>query len=215
MGLDHHFEYQAWYSQALKAVQQLAPDRYDEFRKFYETDPKRKSLVSSNYVIQDYLKFRVIGGKDKDELYEGRHAAVAIHNQLAILASLSTRIDSVLANIEAHLLASFQDAELSTARDLVKTSPRAAGALAGVVLEDHLQKVANARGIKIAKKSPTIGDLNNPLKDAVAYDIPTWRKISCLADIRNLCSHKKSVEPKAEQVIELIDGVNWVIKNVS
>jgi hypothetical protein len=87
--------------------------------------------------------------------------------------------------------------------------------LAGVVLEGYLQKVANAHQVKIAKKSPTISDLNDPLKNTGIYDTATWRKISYLADLRNLCSHKKSADPSAEQAIELIEGVNWVIKNVS
>jgi len=39
-------------------------------------------------------------------------------------------------------------------------------------------------------------------------------KISYLGDIRNICAHKKDVEPTKEQVEELINGVNWVTKNV-
>jgi hypothetical protein len=30
----------------------------------------------------------------------------------------------------------------------------------------------------------------------------------------NLCSHKKEAEPTKEQVQELIDGADWVTKNV-
>ena len=38
------YEYQSWYTKALKVVEILAPDRYQEFRAYYEVDPKRKSL---------------------------------------------------------------------------------------------------------------------------------------------------------------------------
>ena len=49
------YEYQSWYTKALKVVEILAPDRYQEFRAYYEVDPKRKSLGYGTYVIQDFL----------------------------------------------------------------------------------------------------------------------------------------------------------------
>jgi hypothetical protein len=82
------------------------------------------------------------------------------------------------------------------------------------VLERHLQRVAYNHNVTIKKKNPTIAELNDPLKDANVYDTPTWRKIQFLADIRNLCSHNKDKEPSKEQVDELIDGVNLIIKTI-
>ena len=84
----------------------------------------------------------------------------------------------------------------------------------GVVIESHLQKVSGAQGIKISKKNPTIADLNDSLKAASVVDIPAWRKISFLADLRNLCSHKKDTEPTKVQVDELIEGAEWLVKSV-
>ena len=89
------------------------------------------------------------------------------------------------------LYAELQDNEVVVARELIKVNLRAAGALVGVLIEGHLQKVASAHGVTITKKNPTIADLNDPLKAASVIDMPTWRKISFLADLRNLCSHKK------------------------
>ena len=131
-----------------------------------------------------------------------------------ILKAIDDRVDSVLANIEGELYAELQDNEINVARQLMKVSPRAAGALVGVVIEGHLQKVASAHGVKVAKKNPTISDLNDPLKTASVIDTPTWRKISFLADLRNVCSHKKDAEPTKEQVEELIQGAEWLTKNV-
>ena len=91
---------------------------------------------------------------------------------------------------------------------------RAAGALAGVVLERHLQRVAINHGIKITKASPTISDLNDPLKQAGIYGTALWRKIQLLGDLRNLCSHSKKREPKREEIEELISGVNSIIKTI-
>lgn len=103
---------------------------------------------------------------------------------------------------------------METARNLVKVSLRAAGSLAGVVIENHLQKLAKNHAIKVRKKNPTISDLNDPLKNAEVFDTPTWRKVAYLADIRNMCSHKKDAEPTKDQVAELIDGANWLAKNL-
>lgn len=50
------YDYQRWYTKAIKAVESLALGRLEEFRKYYEVDPKRKELGYGNYVIQDYIK---------------------------------------------------------------------------------------------------------------------------------------------------------------
>ena len=62
-------------------------------------------------------------------------------------------------------------------------------------------------GVKVAKKAPVISDLNNALKDADVIDIPQWRFVQHLADIRNLCDHNKKTEPTADQVNDLLAGV--------
>ena len=207
------FEYHAWYTKALAAVRSLAPDRLAEFRGYFEPDPRRKGLGYGNYVIQDYFKnVYPVGHSDFDTKGE---AVNALFCQVAIVRSLLSRVDSVFSGLEIAALAGIQDAELESARQLLKVNVRAAGALAGVLLEAHLQKVCQAHGVRIRKKHPTIADLNNPLKEAAVYDVATWRKVSYLGDVRNLCVHKKESEPSLEQVQELIDGVNSAVKNVS
>jgi hypothetical protein len=208
------YDYQRWYTKALKAVASLAPDRLQEFRRYYEVDPKRKALGYGTYVIQDYIK-GVLPSKFYLPDFDTREQTLTcFFNQLTILMSLTDRIESVLSDIEGELYAELQDSEIVVARQLAKVSLRAAGALMGVVIESHLQKVAFKHGIKVAKKNPTIADFNDPLKAAGVIDTPTWRKISFLADLRNLCSHKKDTEPTKEQVEELIQGAEWLTKNV-
>jgi len=57
------------------------------------------------------------------------------------------------------------DSEIGAARELLENKfLRAAGAVAGVVLEKHLRQVCDDRGLKILKKNPTLGDLNELLK---------------------------------------------------
>lgn len=208
------YEYQSWYTKALRAVQYLASDRLIEFRGYYEIDPKRKSLGYGTYVIQDYFKGVAPSKFNYPEFNSKVQVVQAFVNQLTIFRSIIDRADSLLGNIEVELYAEIQDSEIVVAKQLIKISPRAAGALMGVVIEGHLQKVANSHAIKVAKRNPTISDLNDPLKNATVINTPTWRKITYLADIRNICSHKKDEEPTKEQVQELIDGADWLIKNV-
>ena len=208
--------YQRWYSRALKLVESLAPERLAEFSSYYLIDPKRKLTDAGNYVIQDYIKGICARTNHYDKpLWDTNNLVyIRVSNQMQIIASLSSRIDSVLQDVKGHLFAELQDAELSAANNLMKVSFRAAGSLAGVVLERHLQRTAVNHGITIRKKSPTIADLNDPLKEKGVYEIPMWRKIQLLADLRNLCSHQKSTDPTKEQVEELISGVNLVVKSV-
>ena len=208
------YDYQRWYTKAFKAVASLAADRHAEFRSYYEVDPKRKSLGYGTYVIQDYLKGVAPNSFQHPDFDTRAQVLTCFFNQLTILTAIDERVDSVLANIEGELYAELQDSEVAVARQLAKVSLRAAGALVGVVIEGHLQKVAFVHGVKITKKNPTIADLNDPLKAASVIETPAWRKISFLADLRNICSHKKDAEPTKEQVEELMQGAEWLMKNV-
>jgi len=70
------------------------------------------------------------------------------------------------------------------------------------------------RQLAIAKKNPTIADLNEALKSAGAIDLPQWRFIQHLGDIRNLCDHSRKLEPTADQVADLLVGAKKVTKTV-
>jgi hypothetical protein len=208
------YDYQRWYTKALKVVASLASDRLGEFRSYYEVDPKRKLLGYGTYVIQDFLKGVAPSGYNYENFDTRGQVLTCFFDQITIFKAIIDRADSVLGNIETELYSELQDSEVAVARELAKVNLRAAGALVGVVIEGHLQKVASAHGVKLTKKNPTIADLNDPLKSASVIDTPTWRKISFLADLRNLCSHKKDSDPSKDQVEELIQGAEWLAKNV-
>jgi hypothetical protein len=107
------------------------------------------------------------------------------------------------------------DSEIATARELLKNKfLRAAGAVVGVVLEKHLRQVCDDHAIKITKKDPGISDLNELLKSNSVIDIPQWRHISMLGDIRNICDHNKKTEPTESQVKDLIDGADKMLKSI-
>lgn len=208
--------YQSWYSKALPLIRQVLPERYQEFKEQYKLD-KRKEIDFTTYTISDYLiGLRVTRGYYKEEVVNPFSAfASKFQHQLFILNSATDRIDSLLANIEAVVQAELFSNEIQAAWDLQKKKHlRAAGALAGVTLEAHLAKVCANHGVAFRKKSPTIADYNEALKSNGVIDIPMWRHIQRLGDIRNMCVHSKDRDPTSNEVEDLIRGVERVTGTV-
>ncbi|MFC4815753.1 hypothetical protein [Flavobacterium sp. GCM10023249] len=209
-----HLEYQKWYSKALKIVETFGKERLNDFKSHYEIDSKRKVLGYGTYVIQDYLK-NIAPNSQRFPAFDSQNETLTnFYNQYTILVSIFERFDSTLADIQTTLLYEIQETELSNAKTLLKINLRASGVLAGVILESHLEKVISNHNIKIAKKNPTLSDYNENLKNNDIIDTTTWKKILYLSDIRNLCAHKKEREPNMTEVQELLDGVNWTLKNL-
>jgi hypothetical protein len=117
-----NYDYQCWYTKALKAVATLAPDRHAEFRSYYEIDPKRKSFGYGTFVIQDFLKGVAPSGIHFQNFDSRDQALTCFINQLTLFKSINERIDSVVANIEGELYAELQDSEIVVARQLAKVS---------------------------------------------------------------------------------------------
>ena len=59
-----------------------------------------------------------------------------------------------------------------------------------------------------------ISDFNDLLKNGGVIEVPTWRQIQRLGDLRNLCDHNKQREPTSEEVAEFIDGVEKATKTL-
>lgn len=209
-------EYQAWYSEAKLLVKLLLPDRLSDFVRYYEKPKTRKELTVENYRIEDYLHgLTVTRGWPDEEIVGPKAATPLFQQQLAILKSVSARFESSLFDINQLVQADIFDSELDVARELIKHGfLRAAGAIAGVVLEKHLEQVASNHNLKTRKNNPTISDFNDLLKKGEVLDVPSWRKIQRLGDIRNLCDHNKDREPTKEEVEELVDGVDKFAKNL-
>lgn len=206
-------QYQPWYTQALPVVAVLLPDRAAEFQRQYERDAKRRGVSPSSYVIEDYIHSNMPDyWPDADRIAGVR---TRLSTQVAILSSSISRLDSILANLRGVLQADLFDSELEAARHLEKAGHlRAAGAVAGVILEGHLSEVCALHGIQLTKRDPHISDFSEALKSAGVFDIANWRWMQRLADIRNLCDHKKSRDPTPDEVVELLDGVEKAIKTI-
>jgi hypothetical protein len=212
---DFKSAYQPWYSEAIALLKQLLPDRLTDFIRLYEKPKGRKDLGFENYRIEDALQGLRVTRYGSEVVADTKSAIPHMKQQLAIVSSLKSRFESSLFDIRQLVQADLLDSELDAARELLKHKfLRAAGAVAGVVLERHLLEVCTIRGISITKKNPTISDLNDKLKEAAVIGTPEWRFNQHLGDIRNLCDHNKQQEPSVEQVNDLIAGVAKVTKTV-
>jgi hypothetical protein len=209
--------YQAWYSRSLRVVEQLLPDRYSEFRELYRLDRPPERLTEASYRVSDFIHGTKAptSGLFSEPTFEIADAAQRqFAFQINILKSARSRLDTALADIEGTLQAALLDDELGKATELLKAQHlRSAGVVAGVVLERHLKGVIYNHTIEFSQKIQ-IANLNDALKAAGVYDVPRWRQIQRLGDIRNLCGHDGEREPTHEEVEELIRKTEEIISKV-
>lgn len=208
--------YERWYSEAKALVKQLLPNRLEDFVAHYERPKTRKDITYASYRILDYLQgLTVTTGYEKQKVVGTGAAIPQFRQQLAIVKAIEHRFESSLFDIRQLVQADLFDSDLDAAEELAKKKfTRAAGAMAGVVLERHLAQVCSNHGLKLTKKAPTIADLNDALKQANVIDVPDWRFIQHLGDLRNLCDHNKATEPTIEQANDLISGVRKLSKTL-
>jgi hypothetical protein len=212
--IEYRTAYQRWDTQSLKIIQNLAPDKFDRFVEFFESNSNRKLLDDS---IQEYVRTMTVGnGGYPEELpfNPEEMARMRFLNHLQALDEVSYLVESVLTDIENHLFTELQEKELEAAKTLKPVSLRAAGTLAGVVLERQLRKLALKHSVTIPRPEATIRDLNDPLKLGKVYNFETWRKIQQLGDLYHLCSHRRNRDPKPNEVDDLIAGVRLIIQSV-
>jgi hypothetical protein len=211
---DFHKTYDAWYSESLAVVKQLLPDRVANFVSLYEKPKSRKEINNGNYVIQDFLQGIIVTFRDETKVQLSA-AIPQYRQQMSILEAANARFESVLFDIGQLVRADLFDSEIDAARELLKNKfLRAAGAIGGVVLEKHLHQVCEDHSVAVSKKNPSIGDLNDLLKANSVIDVPQWRYISLMADIRNLSDHDRKVEPTVDQIKDLLDGVSKILKTI-
>lgn len=208
-------KYQGWYSRALRVVEQLLPDRHEEFRALYRPAKPPKELDITTYTISHYLAGVVVRRGVQEVVNPFSVFQHAFNEQINILRSAADRLDSLLADITGVLEAQIFDDELEVAEDLRrKKHLRAAGVVAGVVLERHLKRVVSNHAIAVRKKAPTIADLNDLLKKSEVYDTVQWRGIQRLGDIRNIAGHDRERQPTDAEIDELIRGVEKTTKTL-
>lgn len=207
--------YQSWYSESLVVIKLLLPDRLSDFVKLYEKSKNRKSINSENYVIEDFLQGLIVRNSRQEKIVSQAAAIPQFEQQLNILKSAQRRFESSLFDIEQLIQADLFDSEIDVAKELNKKGfVRGAGAVAGVVLEGHLAQVCKNHKLKIGKKYPAINYFNELLKKHSVIPTQDFRYIQRLADLRNLCDHKKEQNPTKTDIDDLIQGVSKIIKTI-
>lgn len=198
--------YQTWYSRALPLMKQLALDRYAEFQSYYVLDPRYPWGDTTSYVIQDYFR-----GRDSED--SGEQTLRCFRNQLAILKSVSDRLAWGQLDTAEQAERGLQLSLLETARRLNDISERAAGAVAGTVLEGWLKKLSTKHKLKFRKQAPPLREYIDALHAAKVMDIAVHSQATWLAEINDR-SRSPGESPTKLQVRDLIDGTNWLVRNV-
>jgi hypothetical protein len=206
-------KYEGWYTKAMALVKQVVPERTTDFCEAYRR--KSKELTYASYSIDDYLHGLVVtrGGEPVFDVVECFRRRLLV--QIGIVHAAQGFIRSRLRDIRTELQAEILDGDVDGAAALLKSGHlRSAGVICGVALEAHFKSIAERRTLRSKRQKPTLGDWNELLKEATVYDIPTWRLIQHLTDIRNLCGHKAEREPRREEVEDLIRGTRKILKEV-
>ena len=205
-------KYQKWYNVSLAVIKQLLPDRVTDFISAYHQDVKKEKNLT-NYGIEDYILGLTLTAYSKES--NNGFIRSKFELQYQIVSSLPDRLDSSLFEIKQLVESDLFDSEIDAAAMLVKKGfLRGAGAICGVVLEKHLKTVAESHRLKLSKKTPTINDLNELLKNNNVIDVAQWRHLQYLGDLRNLCDHDKTTEPTKNNLNDLISGVQKVLKMI-
>ena len=191
---DYKKKYQVWYARAIRVVKILAPERLAEFEEYYTGKKNIKSL--------DYLTAGIT------HYFQGIISTRGFNEQ--------DNLEDVLFNIESEIHYGIFKSELDAAKQILSSGQlRAAGAIAGVVIEGHLKLVCANHEIKFRKQNPTISDFNDALKKEKVIDTVMWRLISRTGDIRNYCVHSKERDPTKDEVEDIIRDAAKIISEVA
>ncbi len=213
---DINLEYERWYTKSVNLIKVLLPERLNDFKKFYYQE-NRKSINHSNYTMTDFMMGIPLLSSSFAVFADDLSQVVNTYkSQLNILASVEECFESNLFEIKQILQSNVFGDELDAAIELNKNGfARAAGAMAGVVLERHLLSVLlKYPEIKLLKKDHSINGYNAILLNNKIINSSQKINIDYLSSIRNKCTHPKNDEPKSAEVSDLIEGVAKVIKTI-
>ena len=184
--------YQKWYSKCLPLLRQIAPERLDEFVELYKVE-KRREINVTTYGISDYLQGVSTTSYGKAENYIGTFIS-KIQIQLGIIESITEIINNKLSDLVGLLQVEIFNSEIDAAEELNKKKHhRAAGTLAGVVLETHLKTVCRNHKIKLAKRNPALSDYNDALKNDGIVDLRVGDLFNILG-IYRICAHIPKID---------------------
>ncbi len=217
VGIEEEFEleshYSDWFTRASLLVQQVIPHRSLEFESLYYAPGSRIFIDDQTMTIQDWI----LGRKPESMTWDdfNRRMFILFNLQYQIFDSIGEVLRSAVANIKGLLRADLFADELEESRELLaKGFVRAAGAVAGVVLEHKLSAACTDNGVILDKRKPALGDLVVALRDAEALSEDDAALLFRLTSLRNKFSHARAQEPDESDAEELVRGVQKVFQSV-
>ena len=211
---DVNERYQVWYSQTLRLVECVLWERRREFESYYRSDQESRDQPATISAILGSLSGTRASGEKREALaglfdpgLERGTFLRLLGMQLAILASA---VPLLLAEERR------PDRELQAARRLLsKGHRRAAGVVAGFVLERHLSTVAQRHDLALPKSGPSsLRRLHRSLRKAGVCSAPRSRQIERLVKLSDSCVRaKRRISVKV--VSELLSGVEETLRHVS
>lgn len=192
--------YHDWYSASLALVEGNMPARLNEMLAQHEgVKGAKDGPTPITHLLQ--------GGRITFD-QQIRIASRILHMK-SVVGSIAAYMRARLYDVELVVAQAYIRDELSEAGVLLKGGfVRAAGAVAGVLIERHLKLLCDRHqpSIKYAKTA-TISTLNDVLRDNSVYDVAQWRKVQWMGDVRNNCDHVRVSEPRKQDVEDLIQEV--------
>ena len=179
-----------------RLTQSFQKDRYGIYKSTVPEAQLRRLVTSAHAIIEH------ITGENsvyKKQILEESPDDVPLPNNesliqtiTGVLLALRDDVDQgLLISLESRLRASIHDDFLEQASALLDSGYHvAAMVLIGGVLENHLQKMAQAGRIQLPEKGG-VSQYNDRLYSSNSYDKTVWRRIQSIADLRNEAAHGK------------------------
>jgi hypothetical protein len=205
-------QYPAWYRTVLRVMHRLTVQRSHDATDHSRGRQDAKPAASS--ATETSMGMAILGNGETISRVRMTFLTRLSH-QLRLLNSVKDGLEYVLADLQSTLYGEVGDHLLITAYELFQHGQRrAAGALAWVLLEVHLAKVATKYRVTIPPKSSGLATLNAALKCGGIYDVEVWRFIQSLGALGHACVSAPAHEPTVDELTELLQGVQLIRKRV-
>ncbi len=199
---------------------QIPNDFNLQYRQWYATC---KSILESNKdkeSLKEFIEEHNLLQKNTKKMFISQYEQLPIIDillrQINIIKSIPNYIEGKAYNFKLSLASTLLGDELEESRHLLKNGfYRAAGAIAGVVLERHI-KINFNQSIPIIKykEKATLGYLIKIAEDKAIFENPMIQKLKYLNQIRIKCDHDKKTTPTENEIIDLIENTNKLIHNI-
>ena len=204
----------SWYRQVLHAMHRLTAGRSQEARDHASEGHDRPRPGAPETGRQTRMGMTIT---PHGEMIPSVRLTFLAHfgQQLRILSAVRDGLEYVLADLHSTLYGDVENHVLAAVHTLFQHGHgRAAGALAGVLLEIHLAHVAAKYRVAMGAKAPDITMLNAALKRGGIYDGEIWRCIQRLGALRDVWVDASRRDPTIDELTTFIREVQTVRQRV-